>query len=458
MHEGKWQDDFLPYTLGDGIALQVLRWAVLSPIDELYFVRSKSWRLIFNYLKEIGVYQVLKKVRSRRDEYLRNKKFLSIGLAIEAKNTADERLVVFFAFCHPMCVDELVLPTEFIIPIPDLDKLGIVDKHALLFSDVRGVLDIPELLLSMAGWSAYSGMPLDACPNFSEEVFNTQVSGVFSGIDWDKAQVFSRDSFQSFKPKHRTKIKSITADKLSAAIIGYGQYAKTNIIPNIKANLEVKKIYELDPLQIPSNRRDIEWSTSAVIESHDEFDAYFIASFHHMHAPAAMCAIEKGAVAVVEKPVVVDLGQLNALVASVSKHQGKVYSCYHKRFSPFNAFAKKDLRIKKGEPINYHCIVHEVPLPKKHWYNWPNSHTRLVSNGCHWIDHFLFLNDYPEYTAIDGFVASDGTINCSVLAENGAFFSMVLTDAGSSRIGVQDYIELRANGVTVSIQNGTKYF
>jgi hypothetical protein len=35
---------------------------------------------------------------------------------------------------------------------------------------------------------------------------------------------------------------------------------------------------------------------------------------------------------------------------------------------------------------------------------------------------------------------------------------MVLTDTGSQRIGLQEYIELRAGGVTVKIVNNAKYF
>ncbi|MCH9763893.1 MAG: Gfo/Idh/MocA family oxidoreductase [Gammaproteobacteria bacterium] len=457
MHEGEWHNNFLPCNLENGVELKVLRWALLSLIDELYFVRSKSWRLVFNYLKEIGVREVIKKVKSRRDEYLRNKKFLSIGLAMRMQGTPEEQLVVFIAYCHPMCMSELVLPVEFVFPVSASNQLSAVDKTKLLFSDCREKVAIPPLLLSIAGWSVHSGHALSALSDVSQSALNTAAFDLFFSVDWNKAQVFHQDTLAS-STKVSRKMKKAVSLKPSAVIIGYGQYAKTNIIPNIKSRLEVKKIYEIDPLQIPVNRGDIEWSTAPSIDPDDDYDVYFIASYHHMHTPAALCALEKGAVAVVEKPVVVDVMQLQALIACVFKNQGRLYSCYHKRFSAFNALAKQDLRVIKGEPINYHCIVHEVPLPKKHWYNWPNSHTRLVSNGCHWIDHFLFLNDYPEYSEVNGFVAADGTINCSVQAVNGALFTMILTDEGSSRIGVQDHIELRANGVTVSIKNGMRYF
>jgi hypothetical protein len=110
-----------------------------------------------------------------------------------------------------------------------------------------------------------------------------------------------------------------------------------------------------------------------------------------------------------------------------------------------------------GEAIHYHCIVYEVPLPRLHWYLWPNSRSRLTSNGCHWIDHFLFLNDYAAVRRSDLFVAGDGTISASLELENGAVFTMTLTEHGSERIGVQEHVELRAGGSTVRMVNGGLY-
>ena len=80
-----------------------------------------------------------------------------------------------------------------------------------------------------------------------------------------------------------------------------------------------------------------------------------------------------------------------------------------------------------------------------------------MSNGCHWIDHFLYLNDFCTVRSFDLVIAPDNTINCSVILENGAYFTMVLTEQGSERIGVSDYIELRANDVTVKMINGNSY-
>src|SRR5207302_6192153 len=101
--------------------------------------------------------------------------------------------------------------------------------------------------------------------------------------------------------------------------------------------------------------------------------------------------------------------QLDKLLASMRKHDGKVFACFQRRYLPFNAFLRSDLDAPPGSPISYHATVFEVPLPRRHWYRWPNSASRLVSNGCHWIDHFLFLNGFRPVHRQEVFAARDGT-------------------------------------------------
>ena len=83
-----------------------------------------------------------------------------------------------------------------------------------------------------------------------------------------------------------------------------------------------------------------------------------------------------------------------------------------------------DLGVAPGEPVSYHCIVYEVPLPELHWYRWPSSRSRLISNGCHWTDHFLLLNGFAEPVAYDVVESSDGMVNVTVELANGAVFTM----------------------------------
>jgi predicted dehydrogenase len=161
---------------------------------------------------------------------------------------------------------------------------------------------------------------------------------------------------------------------------------------------------------------------------------------------------------VVEKPIAVDQHQLTSLVDAMNRSQGKIFCCFHKRYSDFNRLALEDLGWQPGQPVFYHCIAYHVPMPPLHWYRWPNSKSPLITDGCHWIDHFLHLNGYSEVLVCELTGSSDlSTLNCSITLANGAYFTMVMTYNGSERIGPQDYIELRCNGRTVRIINESEY-
>ena len=88
---------------------------------------------------------------------------------------------------------------------------------------------------------------------------------------------------------------------------------------------------------------------------------------------------------------------------------------------------------------------------------WPNSCSALVSNGCHWIDHFLFLNGFQPVKRSTVWRAGNNDICVNMDLTNGAHFSMALTKWGSERIGMQEHVELRANETTVRVDNSSRY-
>jgi hypothetical protein len=117
----------------------------------------------------------------------------------------------------------------------------------------------------------------------------------------------------------------------------------------------------------------------------------------------------------------------------------------------------EDLGVLPGAPIDMHCVVYEIPLPSLHWYNWPNSGSRLISNGCHWLDYFMFINDYCDVVEYRKWQPRGEDVVAQVKLINGAYFSMTLTDTGSQRLGVRDYIELRHGGVTITMIDAARY-
>jgi len=456
---GKWQGGFLDYAKGPHEArLEVLAMRNLERVDDLFFVRSASWRLLLNYLREVGPRTVLRKVASRSRERHRNEKFLSCGVARVLESTADGepspgRTVGFVAPTHPACVERLVLPIELLRT--DIDASWVGFEQGVILHKAVDTSGPPRYLLS--GWSPHSGIALEGSALEAEA---TRLLESLAPPDrWNGERLSTSSGAEDHEPACEQTVPRLARTiPRSAILFGYGNYAKTTVLPNVEPALRVTAVHELDPTQIPKLRRPTRrWDTSPIPRPNEHFDAFLIAGYHSTHAPLAIEALHRGAVAIVEKPIATNDTQLADLIEALEASNGRLFACFQRRYSLLTAWAREDLQIDAASAVDYHCLVYEVPLPDRHWYRWPSSGSRLLSNGCHWVDHFLFLNGFAEVTSHEVFARPDRTVVCALELANGASFSMSLTDAGSPRVGVRDVVQLRAGDRTATLIDNSLY-
>ncbi|WP_250279755.1 Gfo/Idh/MocA family oxidoreductase [Frankia sp. Cppng1_Ct_nod] len=251
----------------------------------------------------------------------------------------------------------------------------------------------------------------------------------------------------------------------TAVLFGYGNYAKTQVLPHAHRYVDVVRVHEIDPLQIgplaPGNRSrwDHSWDTSPVPREEVDrppHDIDLIAGFHHTHAPLAVAGMAAGRVVVVEKPLATTEDEATAIVDAVADG-GRLFACFQRRYAPFDRWLRRDLNLGAGRPMTYVTVVYEERLPARHWYRWPASRSRVVSNGCHWIDHFLSLNDFTKVRTVQACRAQVDLIHLYVELENDATFSMTLTSEGGSRLGLREYTEVRTANRVARIVDGRKY-
>ncbi|MCB9211864.1 MAG: Gfo/Idh/MocA family oxidoreductase [Ignavibacteriales bacterium] len=365
--------------------------------------------------------------------------------------------MLFIAPNHPQCLEHICLPSELIQPISTTKFTNLVsDKtNDIHYGEIPELSEKSETWYKVIGWSSYSGIKLS--PDDSKEVF------IYLKQIISRQQLPIKTTLKStsrvIKVNNTVKSNGSNSNNITAVLFGYGQYAKTNIIPNLNKRIVISRIHEIDPCQLgPIEKHSISLDTSPYPHIDNRFDIYFVAGYHHTHTPIALHALSKNAYAVVEKPIATTRTQLNEILEVLKSTSGNLFACFQKRYLPFNEFVFLDMQLRMGDPINYHCIVYEVKLPERHWYHWPNSQSRIVSNGTHWIDHFLYLNNYSNLENYNLWHATNGDVICVAELENGATFSMTLTDHGSGRIGMQEYIELRSNNTTIRIKNSSDYF
>jgi predicted dehydrogenase len=452
-----WKDGYLDYACGpESLRIKPLRWLCVDEVRSQYFELPRSFRLVWNYVREVGIGATLRKIRSRSAEAAhRNKKLLSVGAGVVVEVGANVSahsegdVVGFVATNHPECVERVVVHESLVRPVETLKNGGelrwlglgnVATKHA-------------EKLIQLGGWSDLSG---NALPENKDEYLQTAAAAL-AAADWGKARKLAVGDAATV---HQPAVRPTAAgNRKSAVLYGYGNYAKTMCLPNVSAYVDVQAVHEIDPAQMPHPLPDeFAWDSRYWPADDTNYDVYLIASYHHTHAGIAEYALRKGAYAVVEKPIVTTFDQLESLGAALQTSEAGLYSGFHKRYASYNDWVFEDLEAEPGSPISMHSIVFEMPLPRLHWYRWKNSCGRVVANGCHWIDHFLFMNSFAPVAKIDVSVAHDETINATVALENGALFTMVLTDQGSRRLGVQNNVEFRNENGTVRIINDGGYF
>ena len=455
-----WRDGFLDYHCpADHYRITVQAVLNLESLNKLYVQPARNWRLVMNYVRAIGVKEVSRKILSRSRESFRNEKCVSIGIGQVAKSAsggsyADGDRVLFLATCHPPCVERLALPESLLARADEL-KIPLLQDPA---SDK--ILHLPvsdqeqesnQWWDAITGWTGDSGSPL---PNNMSDIFNSALANI-ENADWSVAQILD---IQKSEAQSETDPGPDDSRK-SAVLFGYGQYAKTICFPKIQNGLNIKKIHEIDPMQLPVNRTKHAngWSTRGVVNEEDDYDVFVIAGYHHTHTDMAVKGLKKGAAVIIEKPVAVNRQQLDQLTTTLEETGGSLFSCFQKRYWIYNEWAREDLQLESDTPVNYNCIIFEIMLPEGHWYCWPNSGSRIISNGCHWLDHFLFMNKYAGLKSFDVHGARNGTINCSVELENEASMTMVLHDQGSPRIGVQEHVEMHIGGRSAKITQDAYY-
>lgn len=459
-----WQNGYLDYHLDPErqVRVDVTIWIRLAQIDDQYIIRERDWQLVWNYLRKIGIRAVANKIISRTSELERNAKFASIGIGRVTSggqgNIQNNDWVLFFAYNHPACVSRLVVEKEFVVPW--LYPVEDFDARTIQFFSDDNLLNIPQALSRFFGWSPYAGVPV--AEKETGTILQNLAEQIHSFLQQKKNPpnlLLTKDTSPFQERTVYTPSGNNSKSVCRAVVFGLGNYAKTSILPNLHTGIEVDCIHEIDPMQLGSNGKYRATLDTAGFPRDDEsYDVYFVAGFHHTHANIAITALDQGAYAVVEKPIVTSREQLQQLTQSANNlSKSQLFACFHKRYLDFNKWIKHDLQHHPGLPIDYHCIVYEIPLPQRHWYNWPNSCSRITSNGCHWIDHFLFLNDYAQVIEIDLRQAKNGSLLISLELINGAVFSMTLTDVGSSRLGVRDYVEVHAKGVTIRMIDGARY-
>lgn len=442
-----WTRGLLDYTPLEGERLvDVHGWVEVAPVPEQYFVRERDWRVLSGYVAAYGVRGAAAKVRSRLAESGRNVKRVSVGVGRVA-GTGEP--VCFVACNHPRCVTRLAVPPSLTAPWPH----ALPPPLQFVAAEAGGAALADGQLASWAGWLALCGEP----PPDALSWLGLRTGRVAELLSSGQEVPVSHPPVRQRSPQTEGSAAPGGPDgELDTIVFGYGNHTKTAILPFLDARLRLQRVHDIDPVQLGTAEGSrVELDTSPVLRPADRPAFVVGAGYHHTHAPLAVEAVARGAAVAIEKPLATTMEQYESLVGAAER--GRVFGGFHRRYALPTVWAHEDLAPLDGAPVSYHAIVFEVPLPSRHWYRWPASGTRLLSNGCHWIDHFLLFNDYAAVRSQEVQESSNGDVFVTIELVNGASFSLVLTEHGSARVGLRETVELRSRDRTIRIVDSERY-
>lgn len=451
---GAWAEGFLDAAPSSRRPLvSIWRQVALEPVTQQFFVRKPDLAMLASYLRMLGVRQVVRKVRSRRNEVLRNDAWLSVGVGTLYGDPASGA----FAFAlptAPRALERAVIHRDLLFKLPDHDLGTLPSGHFVPAGapDLASSLgDAPAAELhALAGWRPEEG----TTPTLTSATWRS-----IEELVKRPGPAFTETASQppASEPRHHVdRIGSAARERPSYHCFGYGQYAKTQIIPNLSRHMRLLKVHEIDPIQIgPIADSDHGWDTLPHPRAADAISNAVVASFHHTHAPIAVDLLDRGVGhIIIEKPVATTTAQLDDLLAALKRRpDAEVHVAFQRRYSPFNAPLLHDL---DGPPISMAGTVYEVPLPTRHWYRWPIVGNSIVSNGCHWIDHFLFLNDYASVGSLQVHRLTT-QVAMSIELENGASAVITLRHAGAPLRGVRDVCVFWKDDASATIIDSRRY-
>lgn len=284
-----------------------------------------------------------------------------------------------------------------------------------------------------------------------------------------KGSIASLIKFPSEENRNTTieVIKQEKYDSLGSVIgiIGAGNFTSSTIIPSLnKLKAPVKYIASAGGLssKILAKKGSIAYATSDYKEilSDSDVGLVLITTRHNLHAKMVREVLDSKKHAFVEKPLALTEDQLENIIDSYKKHDGK-YSItvgFNRRFSPFSLKMKQLLG---DAPKNIVATMNAGFIPQDVWvHDLEVGGGRIIGEACHYIDLCTYLTGSKVVSVCMNSLGKnpeENTDNASILLkyEDGSN-AVINYFANGSKAYAKERIEAFSQGKVLIIDNWRK--
>lgn len=238
-------------------------------------------------------------------------------------------------------------------------------------------------------------------------------------------------------------------------VIGAGNFARAVLLPALKPLTGVR--FKTLATQRGANAEhgadnfgfEAAASDPAAVFDDSAINAVVVATRHDSHATLTASALRAGKSVFVEKPLALDLTQLNDVIAALNDAQGFVQVGFNRRFAPQIADLMKHFAASTG-PRVITLRVNGGAIDGTHWtQSASEGGGRVLGEMCHFVDLARHLAgsrivsvDADAATAVQG---SGDDVSAHLRFADGSLASIVYTALGDTSLP-KERIEVFAGG------------
>jgi predicted dehydrogenase len=127
---------------------------------------------------------------------------------------------------------------------------------------------------------------------------------------------------------------------------------------------------------------------NAILNDYPDLDVLAVATPDHLHTAPTLAALERGCHVVVEKPMCLETGEADQIVAAARAQNRVVCVDMHKRYDPDHLRIHNDLKHRIGEPLYGRAILEEPLEVSTSTFKWAEQSDPFSYVGPHWTDLF----------------------------------------------------------------------
>lgn len=253
--------------------------------------------------------------------------------------------------------------------------------------------------------------------------------------------------------------------KVVVGIIGAGNFTSSTLLPNLKkVNASIKSIASSSGLSstILAKKYRISNTTTDYnqILNDPDINLVFITTKHNLHAEMVLDVIKSGKSVFVEKPLALNIHELNQIIKEYSKSNVNISVGFNRRFAPMSKKIKNAIGIDTGQ-INIVATMNAGFIPNDSWiHDMQVGGGRIIGEACHYIDLCIYLTGSKVSSVCMsslGINPPKNTDNASILLkhENGSN-SVINYFSNGSKSYSKERIEIYNHERTLILDNWRK--